>query len=674
MPDAPVQLRFDLTRAEYTAALRHVTQRLVARSNRGWLPVALFVVCAICGGVIAYAYLELAGGYRGPSPHWAAWGAAAFIVVWIAAIWHQQFRVRKVHTLSVAEDGAVLGPQEFTVTPEALVHRHRSAMTHLAWPALKSIEEIDGNVLVFIDNAAFYVVPGKAFADPGQRAAWMNMLRRLSRPDAPAPGAAAAPETPSAETPSVPPPVPGARAAGPRWGLLRNFRAGIKLAMLQRVGRGDLVATAEGFVGQIVLAILVSFLIGLASVGIHGQVNYYELPRALLFVPLTLLFGLVIARLNRDPEAVLVLAVALAAAGTVVIIAIGTLSLLAQHKLLEVSARHWRYVHYLGSAWWTAVMMGAVLRLAPPDVRLRFGVFVAGLFLLVLPAWLIPQGHLWMPRYDPNADGAGSAAYWAIAEEKAFYAQHDALPRALAAIQPERPGIADLYVITAGLYAREDVFMKEVRVIDALFRERFDADGRTLMLINNPKTLEQNPVATLTSLTTALRHVGKLMNPEEDVLVLYASSHGSQTHHLAVEFWPLRLASIDPPALKRALDQSGIKWKVIVVSACYSGGFVEPLKDEHTLVITASSPTKVSFGCGNESDSTYLAKALFDEEMRKTYSFEAAFAEARKSIEQRERGEGYTPSEPQIHVGDAIRGKLTQIEQRLAARPPAPHQ
>jgi hypothetical protein len=311
--------------------------------------------------------------------------------------------------------------------------------------------------------------------------------------------------------------------------------------------------------------------------------------------------------------------------------------------------------------------MAAVLRLAPPDVRLRFGAFVVALFLLVLPAWMIPQGYLWTPRFDPNADGTGRT-YWAIAEEKAFYAQHDALPRALAAIQPERPGIADLYVITAGLYAREDVFMKEVRVIDTLFRERFDADGRTLMLINNPKTLEQNPVATLTSLTTALRHVGKLMNPDEDVLVLYVSSHGSQQHHLAVEFWPLRLNSIDPAALKAAVSQSGVKWKVLVVSACYSGGFVEPLKDDHTLIITASSATKGSFGCGNESDSTYLAKALFDEELRKTYSFEAAFAEARKSIEQRELGQGYTPSEPQIFVGAAIRDKLTQVEQRLAAR------
>ena len=614
---------------------------------------------------MALSYFQLAEGYQGASTPWAAWGVAAFLVAWIATIWHQQRRVARVYSACVADDGIVLGPQELTITPEALVHRHRGAMTHLAWPAIRSVEQVDGRVLIFVDNAAFFCVPASAFADADERAAWVDLVRARSRAEA------GARESARDGTASAQPSSPAAPAPVRGWGLLRNFRAGIRLSVLQRVGRGDLVATAEGFLAQIALAVAVSFLIGVATVGIHGQLNYYELPRALLFVPLTLLFGLVIARLNGDPEALMFVAVAVTAAGTVLTIAIGALGLLAQHRILELSAQQWTYLHYLNSAWWIVVIMGAVLRLAPPKAQLRFGVLVAGLFLLVLPAWFIPQGYLWAPRYDPAADGA-RRAQWAIAEEKAFYAQHDALPRALAAVQPERPGIVDLYVITAGLYAREDVFMKEVRVIDALFRERFDAEGRTLMLINNPKTLEQNPVATLTSLTAALRHVGKLMNPEEDVLVLYVSSHGSQAHHLAVEFWPLRLASIDPPALKGALELSGIKWRVLIVSACYSGGFVEPLKDDHTLIITASSPTRGSFGCGNESDSTYLAKALFDEEMRKTYSFEAAFSQARKSIEARELSQGYTPSEPQIFVGAAIREKLAQVERRLAAAPPAP--
>jgi hypothetical protein len=158
------------------------------------------------------------------------------------------------------------------------------------------------------------------------------------------------------------------------------------------------------------------------------------------------------------------------------------------------------------------------------------------------------------------------------------------------------------------------------------------------------------------------------MNREEDILVLYVSSHGSQDHQLSVDFWPLRLQAIDPPALKKALHDSGIKWKVVVVSACYSGGFVEPLKDDNTLIITASSATKTSFGCGSESDATYLAKALFDDALRNTYSFETAFELARQSIRRWEAEQGQEPSEPQIFVGPAIRDKLLQVEKRLSAR------
>ncbi len=84
------------------------------------------------------------------------------------------------------------------------------------------------------------------------------------------------------------------------------------------------------------------------------------------------------------------------------------------------------------------------------------------------------------------------------------------------------------------------------------------------------------------------------------------------------------------------------------------------------MIITASSATRTSFGCGIASDATYLAQALFNEELRKTYSIETAFAAARQSIAERERAQGYEPSEPQLFAGAAIRRKLAEVEGRLA--------
>ncbi len=105
-------------------------------------------------------------------------------------------------------------------------------------------------------------------------------------------------------------------------------------------------------------------------------------------------------------------------------------------------------------------------------------------------------------------------------------------------------------------------------------------------------------------------------------------------------------------------DEAGIKWRVIVVSACYSGGYIAPLRDERTLVMTAADATHTSFGCGSESDFTYFGRALFDEELRRTHSFPDAFARAAVTIRGWEREKDLTPSNPQIALGGLMADKL----------------
>ena len=116
-------------------------------------------------------------------------------------------------------------------------------------------------------------------------------------------------------------------------------------------------------------------------------------------------------------------------------------------------------------------------------------------------------------------------------------------------------------------------------------------------------------------------------------------------------FWPLHLRDLDPPSLRQMLDAAHIRWRIVVVSACYSGGFIEALKSDTTLVMTAADAHHTSFGCGSESDFTYFGKAYFDQALRKGTSFTGAFEDARRIIEARERGEGKTPSNPQMYVG-----------------------
>ena len=307
--------------------------------------------------------------------------------------------------------------------------------------------------------------------------------------------------------------------------LLRNLRGGFRLALLMRVERHEFVATGEAFATLVLVNLGVLFLTAFADVGIRGQLSYQELPRALLAVPLLLAFGLIAARITGDRQAVLTLAVALMGAAAVINCGLGLVGLAFRHAVLPES--YWQYVFYFGVGWWAATIVGAVLGLTSAGRRRTWGAAAAGLALLLAPAWWLPQGPLWVPVHD---SGGNAARSWALAEESGYYSQLELLPTALAQLESGRPGIADLYLVAAGLYAREDVFMKEVRAIAKLFRERFDTDGRTLVLINNPATVDAYPLASLTSLAAGLRRVGELMDPGEDVLVLYLSSHGSESH------------------------------------------------------------------------------------------------------------------------------------------------
>jgi hypothetical protein len=156
------------------------------------------------------------------------------------------------------------------------------------------------------------------------------------------------------------------------------------------------------------------------------------------------------------------------------------------------------------------------------------------------------------------------------------------------------------------------------------------------------------------------------MDEGEDILFLFLTAHGSPDHTLDVSLAPYQLEQLTPVRLRQLLDESGIRFRVIVVSACYSGGFVRTLASPDTMVITASGADRASFGCRDGRQWTDFGRAYFKEALPATGSFEGALQRARELIAQREAAAKLTPSEPQISVGDAIRERLQALHtQRL---------
>jgi hypothetical protein len=249
-------------------------------------------------------------------------------------------------------------------------------------------------------------------------------------------------------------------------------------------------------------------------------------------------------------------------------------------------------------------------------------------------------------------------------------AQPRLLAQQFAGIAPHRPGVVDLYFVGFASFASQDVFLKEARSAQALFDARFDTKGRSLVLINNLQTVDQLPLATAPNLAAALQALAGKIDVEEDVVFLYLTSHGEKNGILALEFGNLALRPMNARTLRAILDRSGIKWRVVVVSACYSGSFIDALRDERTLIVTAAAADRASFGCSHTNEFTYFGEAYLDKALRRRLSFVDAFTEAKQLVTAREQRERRLPSQPQIVIGKEIGAKLEALSS--SARRSAP--
>jgi len=240
--------------------------------------------------------------------------------------------------------------------------------------------------------------------------------------------------------------------------------------------------------------------------------------------------------------------------------------------------------------------------------------------------------------------------------------QPELLAAALATVAPERPGRSDLYFVGFAGDAGEDVFLHEAQSARALVDRRFGSAGRSLLLANNPGTVGTLPLASIGNLSRALAGIAARMNREEDVLFLFLTSHGSPGGWLSTRFDPFRPRAIVARQIDAALDDAGIKWRVVVISACFSGAFIEPLADANSLIITAARPDRTSFGCGHDGQFTYFGDAYFGRALPASWSFVDAFDGAKRQVADWERARNFQPSEPQIYVGNAVTAKLAEIE------------
>ena len=294
------------------------------------------------------------------------------------------------------------------------------------------------------------------------------------------------------------------------------------------------------------------------------------------------------------------------------------------------------------------------------------------------------QGHFAYGQYHGNGsltltDGSQQSGTWqrgrlirdaqgkAIPDSLAsgLLEQGRLLDAAIAKLPASTPAI-ELYALTLAGDGKQSVFMREADYVGDLLQERFAAHGR-ITLVNHRDHLADRPLATSASLGRSIQALAE-RSGKEDLIFIYLTSHGSAQHELNLDQPRLQLDDLPADELAALLAPLKDRHKVLVISACYSGGFIPKLKDEKTLVITAARADRVSFGCSEENDFTYFGRALFAEALQQTDDLQRAFDLAKASVAAREETDGFEPSEPQIWPAKAVLAQWRKLREQQAER------
>jgi hypothetical protein len=311
--------------------------------------------------------------------------------------------------------------------------------------------------------------------------------------------------------------------------------------------------------------------------------------------------------------------------------------------------------------WWLLAVMVRLGRLPFEGKiqRKQEALLVWGAFLGPWMFWLV----LFQPADLWQAEGADSDPkhYSQVMSEDTFTAQSLMFDGMLDTFEAERTGVEDVFFLGVAGEAGNPLYLKEAELAIEVVRDVYGTDGRAAILANSASEFIRYPFATHNNFSGTLNRIGEMMDVEDDVLFLFLTSRGTQSSSFVLSQPGLALSDIDPKGLKNLLDVAEIKWRIIVISACYSGGFIDALQDPNTLIITSSDKTEEGMGCVEKKGSTAFTRTFFDTYLKKAVGITAAFNATLADL-QTQQGPAKKLGLPQMQIGTEIKKKLAGLE------------
>jgi hypothetical protein len=203
------------------------------------------------------------------------------------------------------------------------------------------------------------------------------------------------------------------------------------------------------------------------------------------------------------------------------------------------------------------------------------------------------------------------------------------------------------------------VFAEEIGTAARAVGTKFSTTKRSLLLVNDRRDDEKYPLATVSALRHALLATGRAHEQGRGRVVprvVVARIRGR--HRLGEQ----RVDDVLARPRRRRVARHARRVRHPLARdrdlGLLSGSFIEALRDDRTIVITAASADRTSFGCSDDRDLTEFGAAFYRDALPGAPNLRAAFEATRKLVAEREQAEQREASDPQAWFGPLIEAKL----------------
>jgi hypothetical protein len=151
---------------------------------------------------------------------------------------------------------------------------------------------------------------------------------------------------------------------------------------------------------------------------------------------------------------------------------------------------------------------------------------------------------------------------------------------------------------------------------------------------------------------TLLRRIAELPAKPGDRCLIFLTSHGERGAGL----WLARSnRALSPDELAGALSRGcGTVPTIVIVSACYSGGFATgKMAKPNRIILTAARGDRPSFGCQAHRTYNFFDECLLGV-LPQSGTWRAVFNGANRCVRRMEQALGMRPSEPQAYFGRRV--------------------